>query len=80
MAKNKIVRFNFRCEQELLRVRVGSVELKEVTNFKYLGSFVSAYGDMEVELKHKLEVGAKVMGELTGLCKDRTIDKNDAGV
>ena len=61
MRKSKVLKFSVSEEQELLRVRLGSEGLGEVSEFAYLGSMVSVEGIIEAELKHKLEKGSRIM-------------------
>ena len=54
MVKSKVLKFSVRGEQEpLMRMRLGSGKLEEVSQFKYMGSMVSMDCGME---------GAKAIG------------------
>ena len=46
-------------------------QLKEVSKLKYHGSFVSAYGGMEVELSHKIGEGTRRIEGLPRLGRNR---------
>ena len=46
-------------------MRLGSKELEDVSELKYLGCFVSAYGDLEAELKQRLGRGRKICGRVS---------------
>ena len=51
-------------------MRLGSEELEEVTEIKYLGFFVLSDSGMEVELKQKIWEGTKTLEGLLGLWKN----------
>ena len=61
MGKSKVLKFSFSWEQEPLRVRPGSEGLKELSELKHLGSFVSAVSGMEVKLKQKFGERRKII-------------------
>ena len=44
MGKSKVLRFSLNWEREHLRLKLGSKEIEEVSEFKCLGYFVSADG------------------------------------
>ena len=46
-------------------------EAEEVNEFKYLGYFVFADRSMGAKLKYRLRAWERIMGELTGLWKNR---------
>ena len=50
VGKSKVLRFNLNGEQEPLRMRLGSKEIEEVSESKYLEPFLSVDGGMEEEL------------------------------
>ena len=41
--------------------------LEEVDNFKYLGSVIAANGGVEVDVRHRVNEGCKVLGALKGV-------------
>ena len=44
-----------------------------VTNFIFLGSKITAYGDLSHEIKRRLLLGRKAMTNLDGILKSRDI-------
>ena len=45
--------------------------LEEVDQFKYLGSVIAANDEVEVDVRHRVNEGCKVLGALKGLMKNR---------
>ena len=64
MGKSEVLKFRSSGEQEPLRVRLGSEEVEETTEFKCLESMASVNGGMGAELKHSLGEGSKTVGGL----------------
>ena len=54
-------------EQNLLKVKLGTKELEEESEFKYLAYFVLMDEVMETKLKHRLDEVVKAMRGLGGL-------------
>ena len=56
VGKSKVVKFILSGEQEHIRVRLGSEEVEDVSEFKYLRSMLSVDGGQD-QLKHRLGEG-----------------------
>ena len=50
--------------------------LKEVDQFKHLGSVIAANGGVEADVRHRVNEGCKVLGALKGLMKNRGLGMN----
>ena len=87
-----VTEFGRVCERRKLQVNVGkskvmrctrnedgarlNVMLKEVDQFKYLGSVVAANGGVEADVRHRVNEGCKVLSALKGVMKNRGLGMN----
>ena len=54
-------------------IRLDGVEIKKVNKFKYLGSIVDASGDMEEEVKHRIQAGWNNWRSASGVLCDKKV-------
>ena len=59
-----------------LNVMLNGEALKEVCQFKYLGSVIAANGGVEADVHHRVNEGCKVLGTLKGVMKNRGLGIN----
>ena len=59
-----------------LNVMLSGKALKEVDQFKYLGSVIAANGGVEADVCHRVNERCKVLGALKGVVKNRGLGMN----
>ncbi len=52
---------------------LGSEEMEEMSDFKYLGTVICKHGGMEGEIRERVMKGRSVVGLLTGVMKGRNV-------
>ncbi len=55
------------------RIMLGSKEMEEVNEFKYLGTVLCKHGGMEGEIRARVMKGRSVVGSLAGVMKGRNV-------
>ncbi len=55
------------------RIMLGSEEMEEVNEFKYLGTVLCKHGGMEGEIRQRVMKGKSVVGLLAGVMKGRNV-------
>ncbi len=71
--KSKVMRCSKEEGQGNMRVSLNGEELEEVSCFRYLGVDIAADGNQAVEVKHRVGEGAKVMGALRSVWKEKSV-------
>ncbi len=55
------------------RIMLGSEEMEEVNEFKYLGTVLCKHGGMEGEIRERVMKGRSVVGSLAGVMKGKNV-------
>ena len=76
VGKSKIMRCTRNEDGARLNVMLNGEALKEVDQFKYLGSVIAANGGVEAEVRQRVNKGCKVLGALKGVMKNRGLGIN----
>ena len=76
LGKNKVMRCTRNEDVARLNVMLNGVALEEVDQFKYLGSVIAANGEVEADVRHRVNEGCKVLGALKGAMKNRGLGMN----
>ncbi len=58
------------------RIILGSEEMEEVSEFKYLGTVLCKHGGMEGEIREEVMKGRSVVGSLAWVMKGRNVSMN----
>ena len=75
VGKNKVMRCTRNKDGARLNVMLNG-EALEVDQFKYLGSVIAANCGVEVDVRHRVNEGCKVLGALKGVMKNRGLGMN----
>ena len=73
VGKSKVLKCSKGGERGGMNVCLNGVRLEEVSEFKYLGSHVTADGSMEKEVGYRVSEGSKVMGAVRGVMRGRSL-------
>ena len=73
--KSKVLRCSKEGEIGNMDVRLNGENLEEVQCFRYLGVDVTADGLMETEILHRTGEGAKMLGAMRGMWRNRTVSR-----
>ena len=68
---SKVMRCTRKGNGAKLNVMLESEALEEVDQFKYLGSVIAANGEVEADVRKKVNEGCKVLGAMNGVIKNR---------
>ena len=71
VGKTKVMRCTRNEDGARLNGMLNGEALEEVDQFKYLGSVKAANGGVEVDVRHRMNEGRKVLGALKGVMKNR---------
>ncbi len=76
--EEEVINFNTACRVRLPAVAscwimLGSEEMEEVSEFKYLGTVLCKHGEMEGEIRARMVKGRSVVGLLSGVMKGRNV-------
>ena len=72
VSKSKVMRCTRNKDGARLNVFMFNGEvLEEVNQFKYLGSVIAVNSGVEVDVRHRVNEGCKVLGALKGVMKNR---------
>ena len=76
MGKSKVMRCIRNEDGARLNAILNGEALKEVDQFKYLGSVIAANGGVKADVHHRVNEGCKVLGALKGVMKNRGLGMN----
>ncbi|MEL7177812.1 MAG: reverse transcriptase domain-containing protein [Pseudomonadota bacterium] len=65
-----------RIQEEECYITMNGERLEEVSEFKYLGTVLSKYGDMEKEVKERVMQGKRVDGTLESIMRNKKVGLN----